>query len=61
VKSLVSWFATNPVAANLLMLVIVVGGLIAATAVKVELFPEFSLDAVTVSVAYPGAAPEEVE
>ena len=60
-KSLVSWFATNPVAANLLMLVIVVGGLIAATAVKIELFPEFSLDAVTVSVAYPGAAPEEVE
>ncbi|MGH7821964.1 MAG: efflux RND transporter permease subunit [Candidatus Binatia bacterium] len=57
----VSWMAQNPVAANLLMVVILVGGLIAMTRVKVETFPEFEVDVVTVEVPYPGASPEEVE
>jgi len=61
VKTLVDWFARNPVAANLLMLVLVVGGVVGATTAKMELFPEFSLDMVSVSVVYPGASPEEVE
>ncbi len=60
-KNIVSWFATNPVAANLLMLSLVVGGLMTVPAVKIELFPEFSLEMISVSVPYPGAAPEEVE
>ena len=51
----------NSVAANLLMLVLVVGGLFAALRLKQEVFPEFDLDVVRVSVAYPGASPEEVE
>ena len=53
--------ARNHVAANLLMLVFVVGGLIMGFAVKQEVFPEVSLDRIQVSVAYPGAGPEEVE
>jgi len=61
VKGLVEWFARNPVAANLLMLVFVVGGIASLSGIKMELFPEFSLDAISVTVAYPGASPEEIE
>lgn len=58
---LIDRFAKNPVASNLLMLVLVIGGLVAASRAKIEMFPDFSLDMVTVTVAMPGAAPEEVE
>lgn len=57
----VKWMAANHVAANLLMLVLVIGGLIMAPKIKQEIFPEVSLDRVSVVVAYPGAGPEEVE
>lgn len=53
--------AGHPVAANLLMLALVVGGIFMAFRVKQEVFPEFSLDIVGISVIYPGASPEEVE
>ncbi len=51
----------NAVAANLLMGVLLLGGLFAANHVKQEVFPDFELDLVSVSVPYPGASPEEVE
>ena len=51
----------NRVAPNLLMLVLLIGGLFMATQIKKEVFPDFALDEVRVSVAYPGASPEEVE
>jgi len=57
----VKWMAMNHVAANLLMLVLILGGFIMAPSIKQEIFPEVSLDLVSVSVAYPGAGPEEVE
>lgn len=57
----VRWMAKNHVAANLLMLVFVVGGLLLGPKVKQEVFPEVSLDWISVSVPYPGAGPEEVE
>ncbi len=57
----IAWMARNPVAANLLMFVILIGGLVSVFQVKQEVFPEFDLDAVAVSVAYPGATPEDVE
>ncbi len=60
-KGPVQWMAKNHVAANLLMIILIVGGLIRASSVKQEVFPEISLDTVQVSVAYPGAGPEEVE
>ncbi|WP_445358499.1 efflux RND transporter permease subunit [Microbulbifer sp. ANSA005] len=57
----IAWMARNHVTANLLMLVFLIGGLIFSTIVKKEVFPEFSLDTVSVSISYPGASPEEVE
>jgi len=57
----IRWMAHNHVAANLLMMVFVVGGLVMVRSVKQEVFPEISLDRIQVAVPYPGAAPEEVE
>ena len=53
--------ARNSVAANLLMIVILVGGALGASRIKQEVFPAFDLDLVRVTVVYPGASPEEVE
>ncbi len=60
-KGAVRWMTTNHVAANLLMLVLILGGIIKAPHIKQEVFPEVSLDRISVVVAYPGAGPEEVE
>jgi multidrug efflux pump subunit AcrB len=60
-KGPIAWMARNPVTANLLMLVLLVGGLFMTTRIQQEVFPAFELDRVTVSIAYPGATPEEVE
>jgi multidrug efflux pump subunit AcrB len=61
VRGPIAWMARNGVAANLLMVVLLAGGALWATRIKKELFPEFDLDQVIVSVPYPGASPEEVE
>jgi len=53
--------AGHSVAANLVMVVLLVGGLIWGAYIKQEVFPEFDLDHVTITVPYPGASPEEVE
>jgi multidrug efflux pump subunit AcrB len=57
----IEWFAKNSVASNLMMWSIIVLGLLSVFTIKKEVFPEASLDMVTVSVIYRGAAPEEVE
>jgi multidrug efflux pump subunit AcrB len=58
---IIDWFARNSVAANLLALVVMVAGLMASLTLRKEIFPEFDSDLITVSVVYPGAAPEECE
>lgn len=57
----ISWLAAHPVAANLLMVICLAGGLLVLTQTKQEVFPEFQMDQVTVTMMYPGASPEEVE
>jgi len=56
-----AWMAGNTVAANLLMVVLLVGGLIWTMQIKQEVFPDFDLDFVNITVSYPGASPEEIE
>ncbi|EDM76796.1 hypothetical protein PPSIR1_18882 [Plesiocystis pacifica SIR-1] len=56
-----AWMVRNNVAANLLMLVLIVAGGLGILSAKQEVFPEFDLDQVNVTVAYPGASPGEVE
>ncbi len=60
-KRLISWFIENHVAANLLMVFVLLAGVIAAVTAKVEIFPETVADKVTITVTYPGASPSEVE
>ncbi len=60
-KGMIAWFARNRVVANLLLVIIVASGLITLADLKQEVFPEFSLEIITVGVEYRGAAPEEVE
>ena len=60
-KGVIAWFARNPVAANLLMLVIICVGLGSAFSIQRAMFPAFEFDLIFVTVPYPGAAPEEVE
>ena len=57
----IAWMAANPVAANLLMLVLLIGGLMILPRIRQEVFPEFELDVVSISVSYPGASPSEIE
>ncbi len=60
-KGIIAWFANNPVAANLLMVVIMTIGLASAFSIQRSLFPAIDLRYIVISMAYPGAAPEEVE
>ncbi|NMH66487.1 efflux RND transporter permease subunit [Shewanella salipaludis] len=60
-KGLISWFTRNSVAANLLMVILIVGGLFSAARINKEIFPTFELNYLNISVAYPGAAPQEIE
>jgi multidrug efflux pump subunit AcrB len=60
-KGIIAWFTANHVAANLLMLFIIVAGLFSVGSITKETQPNFQLNWVQISVPYPGAAPEEVE
>lgn len=56
-----AWFAGNHVAANLLMLFLLIAGAISIMQIKIEVFPEITVDMVYVQVPYLGATPTEVE
>ncbi|MYE84870.1 MAG: efflux RND transporter permease subunit [Gammaproteobacteria bacterium] len=60
-KGPIGYFAENRVAANLLMLVLLVGGAIAGSELAVQGFPTVDHRTVTVRVPSPGTSPEEVE
>ena len=60
-RSAIAWMAENHVAANLLMVFIIVAGIISVINVKQEIFPEIPLDFITVEVVYRGATPADVE
>ncbi|MEC7516804.1 MAG: efflux RND transporter permease subunit, partial [Pseudomonadota bacterium] len=58
---LISWWVRNAVAANLLMVFIIVSGLIAWTMIEKEVQPIVKLPLVQVSLTWPGASPKEIE
>jgi Cu/Ag efflux pump CusA len=57
----ISWMAKNPVAANLLMATLIIGGLLMSLRLRKEVFPRIEPDQISITVAYPGASPAEVE
>ena len=60
-RGVIAWFARNPVAANLLMLLIICAGLFSLWTIRKEALPPVEPRMIEVGVAYPGAAPEEGE
>jgi multidrug efflux pump subunit AcrB len=60
-KGIIAWFARNSVAANLLMWVLIIGGLFGTVTINKQIFPTFELNFLSITVAYPGAAPQEIE
>ena len=60
-KGPIAWMARNSIAAHLLMIILIGGGIWTAVTMQKEVNPQFELDIVEASVAYPGAAPAEVE
>lgn len=60
-KGLIAWFTYNPVAANLLMLFIIIGGIISYQLMTKRMQPDIQPNMVRISVPYLGAAPTEVE
>jgi len=60
-KGPIAWMTQNPVTANLLMLILLLGGLVSAFKMKQEIFPSFDMDIITVMCPYPGASPLDVE
>jgi len=60
-KKLGKWSIKNNVTVNLIMIFIIVAGLFTVLKMRREMFPQFALDMIVVSVAYPGSSPEEVE
>ena len=60
-RALITWFAKNKVAANLIMMVIIALGCLALPETRKELIPGVSLERIAISTLYPGAGPREVE
>ena len=60
-KGVIAWFARNHVAANLLMWILLFGGVFGILTIHKQVFPTFEFNVISVQVPYLGAAPQEVE
>lgn len=60
-NSIIAWFTMNPVAANLLMAIILIAGSLSAYQIKKEFLPDLALNQVEISIDYPSASPTQVE
>ncbi len=60
-RAIVKWAVKNSPAMNMVMIGILVMGFISMSMLKREVFPQFELEIILVTVPYPGASPEEVE
>ena len=60
-RALGKWSINNNVAVNLVMTFIIMAGVFTVMKMRREIFPQFSLDMIVVSVIYPGSSPEEIE
>ncbi len=60
-NGIVGYFAGHPTAASFVMAVMLVLGLVATTQIRSQFFPDVVIDTVTVSVAWDGAGPEELD
>ncbi|MEO0465545.1 MAG: efflux RND transporter permease subunit [Pseudomonadota bacterium] len=60
-QGIIRWWADNPVAANLLMIAILIGGIVSYVSIERELDPYVEFPAAEVVVTWQGASPQDVE
>jgi multidrug efflux pump subunit AcrB len=60
-RALSQWFTKNPVAANLLALLVILGGLFTLTGIRIEGFPKIPPSYISVDIAYPNAGTLKVD
>ena len=60
-RGILAWWARNSIAANLLMIIALIGGVIGFFSMQRENNPSASFAGATVSVSWPGASPQEIE
>ena len=58
---IIAWFARNAIAANLLMVFILLGGYLTMQTIDKQMFPQVKINWISYAAPYPGAAPQEVE
>lgn len=58
---IITWFASNPVVANILMISILAWGVFTLVRMRKEAFPSFDAESVTITVPFRGGTPEDVE
>lgn len=59
-KNLIRWFVRNSIAANLIMVLLFVGGIVGYLKLEREFIPSTTFNGMTVSVSWPGASPRDV-
>ncbi|MBQ4839699.1 efflux RND transporter permease subunit [Pseudoalteromonas luteoviolacea] len=60
-KGLIAYFAHNSVAANLMMVFILIMGIVSYFTIQRQMFPSIELNFVSINASYPGASPQEIE
>ncbi len=60
-KGIIAWWVRNSVAANLLMLICLIGGLVSYFQIERELEPYVEFPGAWTQVSWPGASPQDVE
>ena len=60
-KGIIAWFARNAIAANLLMVFILLGGFLTTSTINKQMFPQLEINWISFAAPYPGSAPQEVE
>ncbi|MCC5851887.1 MAG: efflux RND transporter permease subunit [Alkalimonas sp.] len=60
-RGIIAWFANNPVAANLMMVFILVMGFVTYSSIQRQMFPQVEVNYVHINATFRGAAPQEIE
>jgi multidrug efflux pump subunit AcrB len=60
-ERIIRWFIDNGVAANLIMVFIILSGALTIPLLKMEVFPNIEVDIINVTAIYPGATPADIE
>ena len=60
-STLLGYFVSHRTAANLLLMVMIVAGIVAGTKIRAQFFPDVAVDKVNVTIAWSGVGPREMD